>query len=205
MTNQFVLQTVDGTATHTLDDSGNATHTGTVTAAAAAISGTLTATTAVSTDTVSERTSAAGVTIDGLLIKDGRVVWDAIPAATITAANATGGATTTTLTVTLTRLGGAALASARQVLVTCNSTQYNPKSALGACTFGSATSGSIVASGAGWALIETTAAGAFSCTLTNSTDETVYISVAHPAAGVSDTAKGVLGVISPVTTTTWSA
>lgn len=141
----------------------------------------------------------------GVLAVETRIQWDAIPAATITAPNATGGATTTTLTVTLTQLGGVALTSARQVLVSCNSTQYNPKSSLGACTFGSATSGSIVASGAGWALIETTSAGAFACTLTNSTDETVYISVSHPGAGVSSTAKGVLGVISPVTTTTWSA
>lgn len=91
MADQLTLQTIGGTGTHTLDDSGNATHTGTVTAAALAISGTATATTAVSTDTVSERTSAAGVTVDGLLIKDGRVVWDAMVAATIIAPNATGG------------------------------------------------------------------------------------------------------------------
>ena len=34
MADQLVLQTIAGVATHTLDDSGNATHTGTVTAAA---------------------------------------------------------------------------------------------------------------------------------------------------------------------------
>jgi len=199
MANQLVLATIAGTATHTLDDSGNATHTGTVTGA------TLTGTTAISTDTVSEWTSAAGVTIDGLLIKDGRVVWDAIPAVTITAPNATGGGTTSALSITATRLGGAALTSARQMVINCSTTQYNTKSALGSCTFGSATQGSIIASGAGWALIETTAAGAFACTLTNTVDETVYISVAHASAGVSNTAKGTVGVFSPVTTTTWSA
>lgn len=143
--------------------------------------------------------------VAGVLAVATRVQWDAIPGCTITAANATGGATTTTLTVTLTQLGGSALTSARQVLINANLTQYNPKSTLGSCTFGTATSGSIVASGAGWALIETTAAGVFSCTLTNTVDETVYLSVVHPGAGVSSAAKGTLGVISPVTTTTWSA
>ena len=155
---------------------------------------------ALATDPLTATEPAAGV-----LAVETRIQWNAIPGCTITAPNATGGATTTTLTVTLTQLGGGALTSARQVLINCNTTQYNPKSSLGSCTFGSATSGSIVASGAGWALIETTAAGAFSCTLTNASDETVYISAAHPSAGVSSAAKGVLGIISPVTTTTWSA
>lgn len=39
---QLKLQTADGTATHTLDDDGNATHRGTVTAAALSVSGTAT-------------------------------------------------------------------------------------------------------------------------------------------------------------------
>jgi hypothetical protein len=156
-------------------------------------------------DTIAESTDAAGVTVDGLLLKDGRMVTDTQVGCTITAPHATGGATTSALAVTLTRQGGSALQSARQVLINCNLTQYNPKSNLGSCTFGSATSGSIIASGSGWALVETTAAGAFGCTLTNLVDETVYISVAHPAAGVSNAAKGVNAVISPVTTTTWSA
>lgn len=43
---------------------------------------TLTATTAVSTDTVSERTSAAGVTVDGVLLKDAQVTTDVILEAT---------------------------------------------------------------------------------------------------------------------------
>lgn len=66
MADQLTLTTIGGTATHTLDDSGNATHTGAVTGA------TMTATTSLTTDTIAERTSAAGVTVDGCLIKDGR-------------------------------------------------------------------------------------------------------------------------------------
>lgn len=42
MADQLTLTTIGGTATHTLDDSGNATHTGTVTAATLAVSGTAT-------------------------------------------------------------------------------------------------------------------------------------------------------------------
>lgn len=45
---------------------------------AAASFTTVTATTAVSTDTVSERTSAAGVTVDGVLLKDSQVTTDVI-------------------------------------------------------------------------------------------------------------------------------
>ena len=66
MADQLTLTTIGGTATHTLDDSGNATHTGATTSA------TMVATTSLTTDTIAERTSAAGVTVDGCLIKDGR-------------------------------------------------------------------------------------------------------------------------------------
>lgn len=65
MADQLTLTTIGGTATHTLTDSGNAVHTGTVTGT------TIYATTALATDTISERTSAAGVTVDGVLLKDG--------------------------------------------------------------------------------------------------------------------------------------
>ena len=53
MSDQLVLQSA-GTATHTLDDSGNATHTGTVTAASLTVTGTVTAPTSfLRTETVS--------------------------------------------------------------------------------------------------------------------------------------------------------
>lgn len=42
MADQLKLQTADGTATHTLDDSGNATHTGAVSAASGAFTGVVT-------------------------------------------------------------------------------------------------------------------------------------------------------------------
>jgi hypothetical protein len=64
------------------------------------------------------------------------------------------------------------------VLVIAGATQYAPFPVMEASlTFGTATVGSIVASGGGWALIETSAAGAFACTATNTEDETLYFSV----------------------------
>ena len=60
---QLVLKTVAGVATHTLDDSGNATHTGTVTAAAIVgpLTGAVSAT--LLTSTIGASTAAAGTTV----------------------------------------------------------------------------------------------------------------------------------------------
>lgn len=71
MADQFVLKTTAGTTTHTLDDSGNATHSGAVTGATVTSTGSLTAGSVV-TATVTEAVAAGGVDIDGCLIKDGR-------------------------------------------------------------------------------------------------------------------------------------
>lgn len=57
---QFKLTTLGGTATHTLDDSGNATHTGTVTGAAVTVSGLTSLTTAKAA--IGASTAAAGST-----------------------------------------------------------------------------------------------------------------------------------------------
>jgi hypothetical protein len=44
-------------------------------------------------------------------------------------------------------------------------------------TFATATTGSILASGSGWALVKTDATGDFACTASNSSDETVHFTV----------------------------
>lgn len=61
MPNQFVLHTLGGTATHTLDDSGNATHTGTVTAAGVTTTGniTLSGTASIRSQTIAAATATA--------------------------------------------------------------------------------------------------------------------------------------------------
>lgn len=178
---------------------GNNTHSGTETFSNAA---------GVTTDTVSERTAAAGVTIDSLLIKDGNVSADYLVRAVVAVANASGGATGAALTVDLFRLDGTTvLAGARQALVVTSSAQYQPfvnEPSVGSVTFGTATKGSIVASAAGWCLFETDADGEFDCTASNTDDETIYFRVVT-AAGVSDSAKGALVVASNSDAATWSA
>lgn len=166
---------------------------------------TVTATTAVATNTVSERTSAAGVTVDGLKIKDGRLLTDEIVKAAFTNTSATGGATGATMAVQLYQGDGStAITSARQVFIRLSATQYG-ETADSSPTFGSATAGSIIASGNGWALIETSAAGAFSCTVTNATDETLYCAALTPPGGVSDVAKSCVVLASPATSIAWAA
>lgn len=171
---------------------------------AAATFTTVTATTAVATNTVSERTAAAGVTIDSLKIKDGQLLTDEIVKATIAVGNASGGETTAALTLALKQADNStAVASARQVLILAGATQYLSTMDTSP-TFGSATVGSIIASGSGWCLAETSAAGAFACTVTNSTDETLYFWVTNPN-GVSDLTKSCVVLASNSDAATWAA
>jgi hypothetical protein len=112
--------------------------------------------------------------------------------ATIAVANATG-TNNCALTLTLRRADNStALASARQVMIIVQATasQYSPAFATEtSVTFTTATTGSIIASGAGWALVQTDATGAFACTAVNSDDETVNYAVQDPRMGVSDVTK----------------
>lgn len=131
---------------------------------------------------------------------------DDVVLATIAVGNATGGATGATCALTLTRANGAALTSAKQVAIFGSDTQYAPfpnPTAINSVTFGTATVGSIVASGNGWALVETSAAGAFACTCSNSDDETLYFQVAN--ASGSDAAKACIVKYSNCDGATWSA
>lgn len=126
--------------------------------------------------------------------------------AAITVANATGGATDSACTVTLVDLDGTALASAKVVKIIASNAIYAGHSAQNAhVTFGTATAGSILGSGSGYATIKTDATGAFACTATNTSDETVYFSVCSPDGG-ADTVAGaaiVRGCIPDAAT--WSA
>ena len=130
---------------------------------------------------------------------------DRLVKAACAAADATGGATTTTLTVTLTQVDGTAVTTAKQVMVTLGATRYEPVTLDSSPTFSSPTVGSIIASGSGWALIQTSTAGAFSCTLTNATDETLYISARTAHAGVSTADAGCVVVESNSDSVAWSA
>ena len=74
----------------------------------------------------------------------------------------------------------------------------------GSVTFGTATTGSIIASGGGWALVETSAVGGFACTATNTDDETLYFCVVTPDS-VSDLAKSCMVLASNSDSAAWSA
>lgn len=137
-------------------------------------------------DTISEKTAATGVTIDSLLIKDGLISANFIARATIAVANATGGGTNSGLTLALTRLDGStAITVAKQVMIRATAAQYDPGAVSSHPTFGTATTGSIIASGNGWCLAETDATGAFACTVSNSSDETLYFSACTANSGLS--------------------
>lgn len=127
--------------------------------------------------------------------------------ATVSVANATGGATGATCGLQLRQADNVTpVSSARQVLIVASAAQYAPIPVLQASlTFGTATLGSIVASAGGWALVETNAAGLFACTATNTEDETLYFAAMTPDSGVSDLAKSCVVLASNSDAAAWSA
>lgn len=137
-------------------------------------------------------------------IPSGALVTDDLVKATVAAADIGGGGTGSALTLTLTRADGSPVTSAKQVYLFCTATRYSPTIDTSP-TFGSATTGSIIASGGGWALVKTSAAGAFACTLTNNTDETLYVSAATASQGVSALGEGCLVLASNSDAVAWSA
>jgi hypothetical protein len=102
-TNFAIQGTVSGLTVTTLRVLGETTGTtatfGAVTATTLNVSGSVTGTTAtfgpVVTDVISEKTSDAGVTVDGLLIKDGVIAASAVPITRETAITTTSGTTAT--------------------------------------------------------------------------------------------------------------
>jgi hypothetical protein len=118
---------------------------------------------------------------------------DRVLTPTVTAAGGSGGATAGTLSLQLKRLDGSTNpAAARQVLIIATPGQYAPNGQpVSTVTFGSATTGSIIATGNGWALVETDAAGAFVCVPSDSADETIYFRCCT-ADAVSDPTKACL-------------
>lgn len=138
---------------------------------------------------------------------DGDIQHRRLVIASVSAADATGGATTTACTVQLNKCDEAtAIDAAAQALIVITDAEYAPLQSLNAnVTFSGATAGTIVNSGSGWCLFETTAAGAFGCVLTNSSDETVYAAVRTADTGCSDPTDGVLVVASNSDSIEWAS
>lgn len=117
------------------------------------------------------------------------------------------GVATKALTLTLKRLDGStAITTPRVALIrTCAGADAGDPLAVGVSTvsFGTATAGSIIASGAGWAVVLTSASGAFACTCTDSADETI-VAWAETSA-LSDTlAHSCLILPSAMVQATWA-
>jgi hypothetical protein len=113
--------------------------------------------------------------------------------AAIAVADATGGATATSLAVTLTRLDGSAVTKACTVLIYASTVQYGNGSAPNAnVTLDTVGDGSIVASvaAAGYFVVKTDTDGSFTCNANNSTDETVWFNVGSPLGGIDALAAG---------------
>jgi hypothetical protein len=126
--------------------------------------------------------------------------------ATIAVADASGGATDAALTVSLQQVDNSTdLAAPRQVMIASGAAQYAPRQALnGNVTFGTATTGSIIDSGNGWALVLTDVSGDFACTATNASDEAVYF-WCESAHKVSAHQAGCVVAASNSDLATWSA
>lgn len=126
--------------------------------------------------------------------------------AVLTAADAPAGATTSAFTAQLNDAAGDPIAKAAIVKIVCADSEYGGSNDANAnVTFGTATVGSILASGSGWAVIKTSATGAFACTATNASDEEVFFSAASVDGGVDAVAAGVaLRGCVPVSAT-WAA
>lgn len=137
---------------------------------------------------------------------DGHVNHDQMVTATVTATGGSGGATAGTLVVDLKRANESTdPVRALQVMVRVGAAQYAPgQTPVSTVTFSSATTGTLVASGNGWALIETDATGNFACTISDSADETVYV-WCETASKVSDPTDGCVVIGSNSDSATWAA
>ena len=122
----------------------------------------------------------------------------------ITVGNATGGSTDAALTLQLNKLDGTPIDTARQVVIVGGALQYAPFAPSSTLSFVTATAGSIVYPGAGYAVVKTDATGAFACTARNTADETLYF-MAFTAFGVGTLADSCIVLPGLQDAAAWSA
>lgn len=126
--------------------------------------------------------------------------------AVITAEDVAGGGTDSAFTVQLNGLDGSPIAKAAVVKIIAADSEYGGGNDANAnVTFATATAGSILASGSGWAVVKTDATGAFACTVADATDETVYFTAADSDGGVDAAASGVVVRGCVPVSATWAA
>ena len=120
------------------------------------------------------KTKMRDISVVGDIETNGNLLTSLIAKPVITVGNATGGSTDAALTLQLNKLDGTAIDTARQVTIAGSSLQYAPFAPSSTLSFITATVGSIVYAGAGYAAVKTDATGAFACTARNTADETLY-------------------------------
>lgn len=150
------------------------------------------------------KTRMRDISVVGDIEASGNVLTSYIVKPVITVGNATGGATTAALTLQLNKLDGTAIDTARQVVVAGSTVQYAPFAPSSTLTFVTATVGSIVYPGPGYAVVKTDATGAFACTANNTADETLYF-MALQAFGVGTLADGCIVLPGLQDSAAWSA
>ncbi len=126
---------------------------------------------------------------------DHSYIQDNLVDVVMTVPDTTGGATGTAdnLTVQVNDLSGTALTKIAVVLVIAADTLYAGDRDLNATTtFGSATTGSILASGNGWCVVQTDNTGTFVGRVDNSADETIYFTGQTSEGGVNSLVSGVI-------------
>ena len=142
---------------------------------------------------------------DSLSISNtGELINDRYTLVTVVATGAAG-ANDGTLTGTVKTLDGTAVARAKKIKIVANSTDGSGETLDASITFSAATIGSIVTSGAGFAYILSSTAGTFACTLTNSADDSTYVSAMTSDGGVAVAGQGCVVVESVIDSATWTA
>lgn len=153
------------------------------------------------TDTVEDALQELGPLFADVVNLEFRMVL-----AKVTVPNVGAGGTAALMTLALQGIAGGA-PGVMQVLLVSGNVQYAPLGSLtlsATTTFGTETVGTIIASGAGWALVRTNASGAFACTQSNTADETTFTK-AITAQGSSDVGDACVVAHSNSDAATWSA
>lgn len=148
------------------------------------------------------------ISTTGLIIPAGGYIYaNALVVATVTVPNVGSGGTDAALTLQLYQLDGVTpITEARQVIIAGSTARYVMATPSSTLSFATATTGTIKYAGSGYALIETSAAGAFACTAANSADETLYFkAISPPSVAAADVLKAAVVVGCNEDSAAWSA
>jgi hypothetical protein len=155
---------------------------------------------------IREYSVGQGTLINGVSFKNNEIQHDRFVKVNIAATGAAGGVADGTLDIDLLKMDGGSIGQAKVIGVFASATQYAGSYGppVNTVTFSAPTVGSILASGNGWAVVKTDATGNFTCTLSDSADETVWVSAEAAPGGVGAN-EGCIVLESATDSATWSA